>query len=626
MVLEFSGMTRAGRRTSLAWQTLTVLVTTMLLTMTAAAQEDVKPEVKPVPKPDTVAVFELDGTVADKPVSEDPLFGAIGGSDLRTLCQRIEKAAGDDKVAAVVLLLASPSIDSAQLEELRQSISRVRAKKPVYAHADSLTTGSYALLSSASRLSVAPTGDVWVNGLYGEQVYLRGLLDLIGAQPDFLTCGDYKSAAEMFMRKESSPAAAEMHNWLFDSLYASVQKMIADGRKVERAQAQQWLEQGMFTAESAAAAKLIDVVETREQLLAHLKAEHGSTIKLNKKYAKDSASSVDPNNPLAVLQLFAELMSGPPSSRITKNTVAIVHVDGAISLGKAEPSLLGAAEGAYSEEIRKALDSVADEPRIRAVVLRVNSPGGSATASEIILQAVRNVQTRKPVIVSMGGVAGSGGYYVSCRGDRIFADATTLTGSIGVVAGKLATNTMWNRVGINFEPIRRGKRAGMLSSSEPWTAEEKAELQKWMDEIYGVFQKHVEEGRKGKLAKPIAELAGGRVFTGQQALELGLVDQIGTLDDAVKYAAEKVDLKDYEVRSYPKATNIIEQLAEELNAAKPGDDKRLSLGIWESVAPLMAEIDPPRVRMVREALLQLDLMKQEKVMLTMPVLRVFDSN
>ncbi|WP_437202863.1 signal peptide peptidase SppA [Planctomicrobium sp. SH664] len=611
-----------ARRTGRVCSLVTAIALAWLIFGSAATARaaDEKPTT-----PGTVAVFEFNSPITDQPKSDDGLFGTATGESLRALISRLDKAGKDDNVAAVVLLLDSPSMSTFQSEELQQCIKRLKDKKPVYAHADSLTTGSYLMVVNASRISLSPVGDAWVNGIYGEQMFVRGLLDMLGVQPDFLTCGSYKSAAEMFMRKGPSPESAEMYKWLFDSMYSSIQKMIASGRGVDEEQVRKWIDQGMFSARSAQEARLTDAVETREQLWAFVKETHGATVKLDRRYGKKAGPHLDVDNPFAALQLWAQLISGPKPTKPTRNAVAIVHVDGPIMLGKPAVSAFGTAEGAFSEEIRKALGKVADEPRIRAVVLRVNSPGGSATASEIILRAVENVQSKKPVIVSMGGLAASGGYYVSCRGERIFADETTITGSIGVVAGKLATRQMWERIGITFDPIQRGARAGLLKSSLPFTAGDKEELQKWMDDVYSVFKQHVEEGRKDKLTKPIDEIAGGRVYTGEQALALGLIDQIGTLDDAIAYAAEKAELKqDYDVRTFPEETTFLEKLFADVATKKDLDDRRLSTDMWSAIEPMLKGLDPQRVKSVKAALQQLDLLQQENVILTMPVISIHD--
>ena len=196
-------------------------------------------------------------------------------------------------------------------------------------------------------------------------------------------------------------------------------------------------------------------------------------------------------------------------------------------------------------------------------MLRVDSPGGSALASEIILDATRRVKSKKPFTVSMGNVAGSGGYYVACGADTIFADAATITGSIGVVSGKLATGGLYEQLGVSFKSYRRGQNAGMLASGEVFSPGERLKMRSYMDEIYGVFKSHVTAVRGNRLKKPIDDIAGGRVYTGKQALELGLVDRLGTLHDAIKYVAEQAKLTDYELRVIPKPKNFLEQLMED---------------------------------------------------------------
>lgn len=571
--------------------------------------------------PGTIAVFELDRPVTDKPTPDDPLFGSVGGESLRALLGRLEKAAEDDDVAAIVLL-GNGSLGTGQVEELAAGIRAAAQHKPVYAHADSISTSAYATISGASRISLSPTADAWVTGIYGEQMYLRGLLDMLGVEPDFLTCGDFKSAAETFMRTGPSDEAAAMTKWLYDGIYDGLKTTIAAGRGVDQEKVELWIDQGLYSAETAQQAGLTDAVETREQLTAFVKKTHGLAVKFDRKYGRKSGPNIDLNNPFAALQLWAQILSGPQKRRATKDTIAIVHIDGPIMLGKATVSPFGSLEGAYSEPIRKAFDQLAAEPRVRGVVVRVNSPGGSATASEIMLQAIMELQEQKPVVVSMGDYAASGGYYVSCRANRIFANANTITGSIGVVAGKLATQKLWNRVGITFEPIERGEKAGLLYSSTPFAPHERDELQGWMDAIYEVFKSHVTTGRGDHLDKPIDEIAGGRVYTGAQALELGLVDELGGLDDAISYLVDELDLDDYEIDTVPRAQSMFELLFEDISPQQQKDDRRLSAGLWSALEPTLNSLDPYRVKMVQDALLQLEFLTQERVMLIAPVIRI----
>jgi len=581
--------------------------------------------------PATVAVFSFDKSITEKPASDDPLFGSVGAETLHSLITRLDKAAEDDDVKAVVLLAGSTSLAYAQTEEVRAAIDRIKkAGKKVYAHADSLRTAQYALLCGASRLSVSPTGDVWVTGLYGEQLYVRGLLDLLGVKPDFLTCGDYKSAGEMFTRTGPSPESEEMFKWLYDGLFDAVVDLVATGRGVNPEMARKWIDQGLFSAESAREAGLIDAVEYRQDFAQVIKDALGTEVKYDKAYGKKKGPNIDLNNPFAAFQLWAEILAGPQRRRSSKDAIVIVHVDGPIMPGKSQPSLFGASDAAYSEPIRRALDKLVDDDKVKGVVLRVSSPGGSAVASEIILNATRRVADKKPFAVSMGSVAGSGGYYVACAGQRIFADSATITGSIGVISGKLVTSGMWSRIGINFKPVQRGEKAGMLSGSELFSEEERDEMQAWMDEVYDVFKGHVVASRGDKLSKPIDDLAGGRVYTGRQAVENGLVDEIGGLEQAIAWVADQADVEDYEIRTVPRPTNFLEELLNELSGQKDKDNGELELaqpgrsGLVDAALPMLRQLDPRRAQLVIDALRQVELLQHERVMLTMPMIELRD--
>jgi protease-4 len=232
----------------------------------------------------------------------------------------------------------------------------------------------------------------------------------------------------------------------------------------------------------------------------------------------------------------------------------------------------------------------------------------------------------------MGDVAGSGGYYVACGADTIFADETTITGSIGVVAGKIVTDPMWAKVGITFKGYQRGKNANLLSSSTKFTDDQRAHLKGWMTEVYDVFKGHVKAARGNRLKKPVDELAGGRVYTGRQALDLGLVDQIGTMDDAVRFIAKQAKLETYDVRVVPEPKNFLEQLMAGLSGQTPEEEGRHVLAdgvrrnaaiggpgsITELALPYLQQLDPARVKSVRAALQRLDLMREESVILAMP--------
>jgi protease-4 len=581
----------------------------------------------------TVAVFRLSGALMETPTDGGFPFALEQTVALKNLVQRMKQAAEDKEVKAVVLTVSDFSIGFAQIEELRQAIAGLRsAGKDVYAHADSLSMPQYILLCGATQLSVVPTGDLWITGLQGESLHVRKLLDLIGAKPDFLTCGAYKSAAEMFMRDAPSKEADEMNNWLLDGIYDTSVRSIARSRGVTPEKVRQWIDNGPYSAKGAREAGLIDAVQQRQEFEASVKQRFDGNVKLDTKYGQKVQKSIDLSSPLGIFNFYAELLSGGKKPASHKDSVAIVYVEGPIVLGAPTPSPLDLGGGlvAASTPLRNALNKAAADDSIKAVVLRVNSPGGSATASEIILDATKRVKAKKPLVVSMGDVAGSGGYYVACGADTIFADEGTITGSIGVVAGKLATKDTFDKVGITWKDYHRGANAGLLSSSNTFTAEERKKLQGWMDEIYGVFKDHVTAIRGSKLTKPLDELAGGRVYTGKQALELGLVDKIGTLEDAVKFAAKEAKIEKYELRVVPEPKNFIDLLLESSSGGE--DEGTISLaasasalpqsGPLAAALPYLRGLDAQRVNSVLRAFRQLQILEEEGVVLMTPEILV----
>jgi protease IV len=574
-----------------------------------------------------IPVFKLSGAVSEAGGGDDAFsFSGETPTTLRDLVAKLKQAAGDPAVKAVVLFADDTGIGNAQIEELRQAMEKLqKAGKPIYSHSDSMDMKSYVLLSGVSRLSMVPTADLWILGLHGEAPYLRGLLNLLGVKPDFLTCGNYKSAAEMYLREGPSKEAEEMQNWLLDSMYATDLKLIAAGRKIDVAKAKDWINQGPYTAEKAKAAGIIDAVEHRQDFEKMLRDKFGKKVVFDKKYAKKKSPKLDFSSPFAIFKIMGDML-GDSKKSSTKPGVAIVYVDGGIDIGSGKVSAFGTT-GASAIEIRKALDEVANDDAIKAVVLRVDSPGGSAVASEIILDATQRVKAKKPFVVSMGDVAGSGGYYVACAADVIFADASTITGSIGVVGGKMVTTGMFEKVGIHFKEYKRGDNAGLMGTSTVFSPTERTKIQAWMDDVYGVFKGHVTASRGARLKKPIDELAGGRVYTGQQALELGLIDKIGTLQDAIEFIAAEAKTKEYEIRVVPEPKSFIEKLMEELTGDKDEPNRLVRLrspqtSLLDLAQPYLAQLDPTRARAVIRALQHLQVIQREGATLMMPELNL----
>jgi protease IV len=582
-----------------------------------------------------VPVFELKGAITEAPAPQDLPFDLSGatGTPLRDLIARLNKARDDKNVKGVVMMLGSTSFGRAQAEELREAMHQLtRAGKKIHVHADTMSTGGLLLLSGASEISMVPTGYMFITGLYGEQLFLRGMLDKIGVQPDYFTCGAYKSAAEMFMRKGPSDESGSMQNWLMDSMYDNSVQLIARGRGVSEKKVRSWIDHGVFMAKDAKNSGIIQHVQHRQDFEASLRSLYGEDVEFDRRYGKKKSALPDLSSPMGMLQFYAELLQPPSNSVSDKEAIGLVYLVGPIVDGDGSASPFGGASIAYSGNIRRALDEAAADDKIKAVVFRVDSGGGSAVASEIILDASRRVAAKKPLIISMGNVAGSGGYYVACASKTIFADPSTITGSIGVVSGKFVTTGMWEHLGINWVPYKRGANSGMLSSAELFSDSERDAMQSYMNDVYEVFKGHVVAIRGDKLSKDIDDMAGGRVYTGRQALDLGLVDKLGGIEDAIAFAASEAKLDDYDIRVVPRPKNFMEMLMADLSGS--GDESghlRLKLtdaahSPLHTLLPAIRALDPQRSEVLLEALLNLDTLQRERISLITPPIVFPDQN
>jgi len=416
-----------------------------------------------------------------------------------------------------------------------------------------------------------------------------------------------------------------MTNWLLDGIYDGLVDMIAEGRDMKPDKVRALIDDGPYTAERAKDVGLVDAVEHHDEFVDHLKRRYGQDTRIARNYG-DSKDEAVPTDFFGAMQyMFSLFMGGEEAAH--GDSVAVVYVEGPIVTGKSPQSLFGGESGAGSTSIRRALEKAASDESVKAVVMRVDSPGGSALASDIIWRATQEVARDKPFVVSMGNVAGSGGYYVACGARHIFADANTITASIGVVGGKLITTGLWDWAGVNWVAHQRGKNAGILNTSRPFNDDERKRIIDWMDEVYGVFKSHVVAGRGKKLAKPIDEIAGGRVFTGEQAHKLGLVDRIGGLEDAIRYAADQANLTEYEVRVIPKPKTIFDMLSEAFGGQTDDEQVSTSLtgsllkpdsALMQQILPVLQQLDPQRVKAVWRTLMRLDLIHREGVITMMP--------
>lgn len=577
-----------------------------------------------------VAMFKLAGPMTDAPAGMGlgPIFASKEPPNLFGLLEKLKEARTDPKLQAVIFEIDDAQLGFAQIQELKRQIEALKAAdKDVWIFTESLSNGSLTLGSSASQLVLVPIGDVWFNGLYGEGLYFKNLLDKIGVQADILHCGAYKAAGEPFYRTGPSEEAEEQNNKLFDSIFETMIKEVADSRGLTIENVRELVDRGQLNSQEALEAKLVDKLQYREDFIRGIKRNYGEDVKVVKDYGSDKGPSLDFGNPFAVFTLFGDMMKGKEKSK--NDAVAVVFVEGTIATGETEPSLFGGSSGAGSDTVRRAIAEAAADKTVKALVLRVNSPGGSAIASDIICEATKRFkESGRPFIVSMGNVAASGGYYVSTMADTIIAEPSTITGSIGVVGGKMVTKGLWDWVGVTSHEYKRGKHADLLNTNRPFSDEERTKMMSFMDHIYGEFKKRVLEGRADKIQGELEPLAGGRVYTGEQALKIGLVDKLGGFADAIKLAATNAELgSKYDVRVYPKPKNFLEMLSEALDPGKADDEfvrapeiigstRAKLMGIPSVAAGLEAlrTIDPTKAKAVENFLIQAELLGKENVL------------
>ncbi|MEC7948402.1 MAG: signal peptide peptidase SppA, partial [Myxococcota bacterium] len=462
------------------------------------------------------AAFRLDGPYAYQPVGG--LFRARPGESYIGLLERLRTAANDPALRAVVLELDRTPFSLAQIEELRATLQLARDEEKtvvVYLHR-SASNAAYMLASAGDHVWMHPAAELDIVGLSAEMLYFAGALDLLGVDATFARRSEYKSGPEPLTRTGSSPPAQEQLNALLDDLSGTWLSALAEarGRDVEDMRA--LVDDAPYTARRAEELSLVDALVYPDELEEHIEDLISPRIAVDDDYRARTDTE----------------------GWAARRELAVVYVTGTIVSGRsASPGFFGGGFTAGSETIVQQLDAARKDPAVKAVVLRVDSPGGSSFASEEIWRAVDRVQQRgKPVVVSMGGTAASGGYYVSAGADAIYAEPTTVTGSIGVYAGPVIdASELLDRVGVETELYTRGRNAAMFSFSKPMDDHEFAALDRMVDATYAMFKERVADGR-GMSAQEVESVARGRVWSGTDALDVGLVDALGGFHDAVARA------------------------------------------------------------------------------------------
>lgn len=513
-------------------------------------------------------VFNLSTNISDAPPPIDlSMFGGRQDSvQLRTVTRALRAAARDERIAGVFITgdLAPAAFGSgyATLKEVRGAIETFKASgKPVVAYLTHATTKSYYLASAATDLALDPYGLIFMPGLASEPAFFAGAFEKYGINVQVTRVGKYKSAVEPFTRRDMSPENREELQELLGDIWGGLLADIGSSRNLTPEKLQATVDrEGLIRAEAAKAQGFVDRIAYRDEIYEALKAKTGR------------AGSKEPFKQVTLAD-YAEVArdvvdqpatdGGAPKAPTRGGRLAIVYAEGEIVDGEGDDDQVGGTR--FSRELRK----LRYDENIKAVVLRVNSPGGSASASEVIQREIRLLKKVKPVVVSMGTYAASGGYWIAAYGDKIFAEPTTITGSIGVFGLQFDVKKLANDFGITFDSVKTGKFADALTLSRPKTPEELAVLQRMVDWIYGEFIAKVAEARN-LTPQRVEEIAQGRVWSGSEAQSLGLVDELGGLDAAVAYAAEKAGLGgNYRLVEIPRQKELLEIIQEYLEGVAP---------------------------------------------------------
>lgn len=530
----------------------TLLMFGLLGALVAASHPKKAPEVVT----NSYLVLDLSTNITDAP----PVFdfdGLSGGrSDtlqLRQVARALRMAAFDSHIKGVLLLgnLEPSGYGSgfAALKEIRGAIGDFRdSGKPVIAFLTYASNRDYYLASAAGEVDLDPYGVIMMPGLASQPMFYAGAFEKYGIGVQVTRVGKYKSYVEPFTRTDMSPENREQLQKLLDDLWGTMVSDISKARKIDAASIQGVVDsEGMIKPAVALKSHLIDRVAYRDEIIARLKKDTGVT---------------SPTESFRQIQIGAYIKT-LHSNQSGSGKVAIVYAEGDIVDGEGDATEVGGAR--FAREIR----ALREDSSVKAIVLRVNSPGGSASAAETIQRELRLAKQVKPVIVSMGSVAASGGYWISAYGDKIFAEPNTITGSIGVFGIQFDVQKLANDHGITFDSVKTGKFADALTIARPKTPEELAVTQRMVDWIYGQFVAKVAEGRKLKPAF-VEDIAQGRVWSGVEAKKLGLVDEIGGLHDAVLFAGSKAGLgTNFRLEEYPRSKNFQEALAEMFGKLQP---------------------------------------------------------
>jgi protease-4 len=477
--------------------------------------------------------------------AEDPFLEAIDEveiTSIQNILQAIRKAKIDPKIKGIVLRPFAIGAGWAKTEEIRNALLNFKASgKPLYAYLDVAGNKEYYIASTADSLVALSTGLLFINGFASEPVFIKEMLDKLGIEADFIAHGEYKNAPDMFTRENISEAQREVINSILDQYYANFVSSLAKSRGLEAAEVRQHIDRGLYSLEQAWKLGYVDTLMYYNEFKDHLERQD------------------DEKSRFVSLRRYQHV----PYSQLgisARETIAVVYGVGTIVIGG--ESQFGQGGLITSEGMANSIRKAAADKSVKAIILRIDSPGGSGMASDVIWREVVEAREEKPVIVSISDVAASGGYYISMAADTIVAHPNSIVGSIGVFAGKFAINKLYEKIGVNKEKIYRGRNADLFSETQKFTPEQREMIRQYIMDFYRDFISKAAQGRS-MTPEAVDDIARGRVWTGEQGLENGLVDVLGGLHTAVQIAKELSGIPEDEavrLRTYPRLKTLLERL------------------------------------------------------------------
>ncbi|MFZ4413027.1 MAG: signal peptide peptidase SppA [Bacteroidales bacterium] len=531
--------------------TLLVFFFLMIGIMVSMISFSSKDEVKISEK--SVLHIKLEGIIADRS-SNNPFqefnFSTMKSNKelgLNDILLNLKKAKNDPNIKGIYLDLGNISVGVSLLEEIRNGlIDFKKSNKFILSYSESYSQKAYYLASVADKIYLNKEGSIDFHGLAAEIMFFKGLMQKLDVDMQIIRHGKFKSAVEPFLLDKMSDPNREQTRLFIGSIWNHIVKGISDSRKISLTELKNIADSLLVqSAEDALKYKFVDELVYKDQVIDVLR----------KKLALADNEDID----YITLSKYADVKIADGKIKFSKNRIAIVYAVGAIEGGKGNDQTIG------SERISEAIRDARTDNAVKAIVLRVNSPGGDALASEIIWREVMLAKKAKPVVVSMGDYAASGGYYIACAADKIIANPTTITGSIGVFGMIPNLQKMFsNKLGITFDTVLTNKNAAAISGNRPLSSFQERVILNQIERIYGVFIAHVAEGRKMTVAQ-IDDIGQGRVWSGVDAKRIGLVDDFGGMDKAIEEAAKLAKLTEYKVVDYPKQKEFIQQLIEEFS-------------------------------------------------------------